>query len=290
MSSKYFIGLLISQSISGNFPGIFGIFRIFSMTLLIYLDISGFIFFRKIFRKKTFLFYLGRARRLDPVHFGPAAGPRSPSGPGSQGWPGQAAAVPRRACRTRQAHRHRAYLRQSPSPSCHAPYLPPTAFICAAQPEPRTAADSPPHPVVVPSPESRRLASAPAKSHVATGHRRFRRTGALLDGADTFQSYATLSRVPSSARRCRTSTGPPPEAPRPPVNQPPPSRLSLHMLICENFCFILLRFYFSLHNSKIQSRNLFHQLQVLLLDLHSVIYIISTYFFSYSIFFSTIYL
>jgi hypothetical protein len=163
--------------------------------------------------------------------------------------------------------------------------LPPTAFTCAAQPEPGTAAagvaaaDSPPRPVVVPSPESRRLASAPAKSHVATGHRRFRRTGAPLDGANTFQSYATSSRVPSSARRCRTSTGPPPEAPRPPVNQPPPSRLSLHMLICEKFFFILLRFYFCLHNSKIQSRNLFHQLQVLLLDLHSVIYIISTYFF-----------
>jgi hypothetical protein len=33
---------------------------------------------RKIFRKKTFLFYLGRARRLDPVRFGPAAGPREP--------------------------------------------------------------------------------------------------------------------------------------------------------------------------------------------------------------------
>jgi hypothetical protein len=70
--------------------------------------------------------------------------------------------------------------------------LTPTAFTCAAQPEPGTvaagvaAADLPPLPVVVPSPESRRLASTPAKSHVATSHRRFRRTGAPLDGADTF--------------------------------------------------------------------------------------------------------
>jgi hypothetical protein len=34
----------MSQSTSGNFPRIFGSFRIFSVTLLSYLDISGFIF------------------------------------------------------------------------------------------------------------------------------------------------------------------------------------------------------------------------------------------------------
>jgi hypothetical protein len=252
---------------------------------LIYLDISGFIFAQENISKKhsysTWAEPLGSTQSASAQPQARA----SPSGPDSQGWPCQATATPRRACRTRQARRHRAYLRQSPSPSCHAPCLPPTAFTCAAQSEPGTAAagvaaaDSPPRPVVVPSLESRRLASVLAKSHVATGHRRFRRSGAPLDGADTFQSYTTSSRVPSSARRCRTSTRPPPEAPRAPVNQPPPSRLSLHMLTREKFCFILLRFYFCLHNSKIQSRILFHLLQVLLLDLHSVIYIISTYFF-----------
>jgi hypothetical protein len=34
----------MSQCVSGNFPGFFGIFRIFFVALLIYLDISGFIF------------------------------------------------------------------------------------------------------------------------------------------------------------------------------------------------------------------------------------------------------
>jgi hypothetical protein len=248
----------MSQRVSRNFPGILGIFRIFFVALLIYLDISGFIFAQENISKKhsysTWAEAVGSTRSASAQPQARA----SPSGPGSQGWPRQATATARRACRTRQARRHRAYLRQSPSPSCHAPCLPPTAFTCAAQSEPGTAAagvaaaDSPPRPVVVPSLES--------------------------------------SRVPSSARRCRTSTRPPPEAPRAPVNQPPPSRLSLHMLTREKFCFILLRFYFCLHNSKIQSRILFHLLQVLLLDLHSVIYIISTYFFSYSIFFSTIYL
>jgi hypothetical protein len=42
----------MSQCVSGNFPGIFGIFRIFSVTLLIYLDISGFIFAQENISKK----------------------------------------------------------------------------------------------------------------------------------------------------------------------------------------------------------------------------------------------
>jgi hypothetical protein len=41
----------MSQWVSENFPGIFGIFRIFSVALLIYLDISGFIFAQEIFKK-----------------------------------------------------------------------------------------------------------------------------------------------------------------------------------------------------------------------------------------------
>jgi hypothetical protein len=70
----------MSQRVSKNFPRIFGIFRIFSVSLLIYLDISGFIFAQENISKKrkTFPFYLGRARRLDPVRFGPALGPREP--------------------------------------------------------------------------------------------------------------------------------------------------------------------------------------------------------------------
>jgi hypothetical protein len=70
----------MSQRVSRNFPGIFGIFRIFSVPLLIYLDISRFIFAQENISKKRkiFLFYLGRAPRLDPVRFGPAAGPREP--------------------------------------------------------------------------------------------------------------------------------------------------------------------------------------------------------------------
>jgi hypothetical protein len=71
----------MSQRVSRNFPGIFGIFRIFSVALLIYLNISGFIFAQENIlkkKRKTFLFYLGRARRLDPVRFGPAVGPREP--------------------------------------------------------------------------------------------------------------------------------------------------------------------------------------------------------------------
>jgi hypothetical protein len=42
----------MSQCVSLNFPGIFGIFRIFSVTLLIYLDISRFIFAQENISKK----------------------------------------------------------------------------------------------------------------------------------------------------------------------------------------------------------------------------------------------
>jgi hypothetical protein len=92
---------------------------------------------RKIFQKKN----ISYSTWAEPVGSTRSASAQpqaraSPSGPGSQGWPRQATATPQRACRTRQARRHRAYLRQSPSPSCHAPCLPPTAFTCAAQSEP----------------------------------------------------------------------------------------------------------------------------------------------------------
>jgi hypothetical protein len=42
----------MSQRVSRNFPGIFGIFRIFSVALLIYLDISRFIFAQENISKK----------------------------------------------------------------------------------------------------------------------------------------------------------------------------------------------------------------------------------------------
>jgi hypothetical protein len=42
----------MSQRVSRNFPRIFGIFRIFSVALLIYLDISGFIFAQENISKK----------------------------------------------------------------------------------------------------------------------------------------------------------------------------------------------------------------------------------------------
>jgi hypothetical protein len=47
----------MSQCVSRNFPGIFGIFRIFSVALLIYLNISEFIFAQENISKKekTFL-------------------------------------------------------------------------------------------------------------------------------------------------------------------------------------------------------------------------------------------
>jgi hypothetical protein len=151
-------------------------------------------------------------------------------------------------------------------------------------------------------PPTRRLVPSSCRHRSLTVSRAHRpsRTSPLVIVVFAAPEHRWMEPTPSRATRHRAAyraplvaVGRPPdrhEAPRPPVNQPPPSRLSLHMLICEKFCFILLRFYFSLHNSKTQSRNLFHRFQVLLLDLHSVIYIISTYFFSYSIFFSTIYL
>jgi hypothetical protein len=106
----------MSQRVSKDFPGIFGIFRIFSVALMIYLDISGFIFAQENISKKTFLFYLGRARRLDPVRFGPAAGPREPI----------RARQPRLASRS---HRH---------PSACVPHTPgaPPPRLFTAEPEP----------------------------------------------------------------------------------------------------------------------------------------------------------
>jgi hypothetical protein len=64
-----------------NFPGIFGIFRKFSVALLIYLDISGFIFAQEnILNKKTFL-----SNWAEPM------GPTQPAPAQSQAWPGPSA-------------------------------------------------------------------------------------------------------------------------------------------------------------------------------------------------------
>jgi hypothetical protein len=67
----------MSQCVSRNFPGIFGIFRIFFVALLIYLDISGFIFAQENISKKAknISFLLGRARRPDPHQRRPSNGP-----------------------------------------------------------------------------------------------------------------------------------------------------------------------------------------------------------------------
>jgi hypothetical protein len=79
----------MSQCVSRNCPGIFGIFRIFSMALLIYLDISGFIFAQENIPKKTFLFYLGRARRPDPHPLRPSLARWGPLARGGHGLHGQ---------------------------------------------------------------------------------------------------------------------------------------------------------------------------------------------------------
>jgi hypothetical protein len=60
-------------------------FRIFSMALLIYLDISGFILAQENISKKNIPIYLSRARSPDPVRISPRwpclRPGRSPSGP-----------------------------------------------------------------------------------------------------------------------------------------------------------------------------------------------------------------
>jgi hypothetical protein len=75
----------MSQCGTRNFPGIFGILEYFSMALVIYLDISGFTFAQenisKKTKKETILFYLGRARRPDPVQPGPAVDSNRPAKP-----------------------------------------------------------------------------------------------------------------------------------------------------------------------------------------------------------------
>jgi hypothetical protein len=43
----------MSQRVSRNFPGIFGIFGIFFVALMIYLDISGFIFAQENISKRN---------------------------------------------------------------------------------------------------------------------------------------------------------------------------------------------------------------------------------------------
>jgi hypothetical protein len=67
----------MSTCVSRNFSGIFEIIRIFSVALLIYLDISGFIFAQENISKKgkekNISFCLGRARRPDPHPLRPSA-------------------------------------------------------------------------------------------------------------------------------------------------------------------------------------------------------------------------
>jgi hypothetical protein len=68
----------MSQCVSRNFPGIFGLFRIFSVALLIYLDIFGFIFAQENISKKTFLSTWAEPRgptRSASARAGPASGP-----------------------------------------------------------------------------------------------------------------------------------------------------------------------------------------------------------------------
>jgi hypothetical protein len=75
MSSRYFIGLLMSQSISRNFPGIFGIFWVFSVPLNIFLGFPEFVLHWKIISKKTnYLILCNWAEPVGPTHFtGPTA-------------------------------------------------------------------------------------------------------------------------------------------------------------------------------------------------------------------------
>jgi hypothetical protein len=91
MSTNY--RLFMPRSISGNFLGIFGIFGVFLVPCKHFLEFPNLFLRWKIFRKNLILPYLGRARRLDPVRFGPAR--QSPSGPG------QAAAAANLACAPR---------------------------------------------------------------------------------------------------------------------------------------------------------------------------------------------
>jgi hypothetical protein len=79
----------MSQCVSRNFPGIFGVFRIFSVALLIYLDISGLFFAQENILKKTNLILLDWAEPEGPTPSGPPRPSRrpgrSPSRPGSHG-------------------------------------------------------------------------------------------------------------------------------------------------------------------------------------------------------------
>jgi hypothetical protein len=67
----------------------------------------GLFFALEINSEKTKPTLTGRARRPDPLQ--PAPAQRSPSGPGSRGRPGHAAAAPRQACWARQARPPRPY-------------------------------------------------------------------------------------------------------------------------------------------------------------------------------------
>jgi hypothetical protein len=102
MSTNY--GLFMPRSTSGNFPRIFGIFGVFSVPCKHFLEFPNLFLLWKIFRKNLILPYLGRARTLDPVRFGPAR--QSPSGPG------QAAAVANLGVRTKAGAGLRPYLSQ----------------------------------------------------------------------------------------------------------------------------------------------------------------------------------
>jgi hypothetical protein len=68
MSSKYFIGLLMSQSVSGNFPRIFGFFWVFSVPFNIFWGFPEFVLHWKIISEenKTYPFLPGPSPTAQP--------------------------------------------------------------------------------------------------------------------------------------------------------------------------------------------------------------------------------
>jgi hypothetical protein len=105
ISSKYFIGLLMSQSVSRNFPGNFGIFWVFSVPLK-FVWVPEFVLHWKIISKKTNYPILSNwAELVGPTHStGPAALARRvhvASGHGQAGRAHGAAAAPFLGVRSR---------------------------------------------------------------------------------------------------------------------------------------------------------------------------------------------
>jgi hypothetical protein len=68
----------MSQCVSSNFPGIFGVFRIFSVALMIYLDISRLFFAQANISEKTNLILLYWDEPEGPTLSGPHRPSRRP--------------------------------------------------------------------------------------------------------------------------------------------------------------------------------------------------------------------